>query len=293
MKELSLDIFQKIDKEKWSQLAEKQLKGGNPHEVLAWNNAAEFQLSAYYDQTDLEGLDYLTKFFSTISEHRWKLYERIDASRSSNVNKEILEALIGGCDGAILTLDNLNKIDVFLKDVDRTICDISIQSEQLLEVPDLSGMTLMPNGNCQVLGETANPIDQIIEALKESKPFIHRNAFPDFFLEIATLRALRFLLSEDGRMNTHVHTQVPEHQSSDHQWFLNTTSGLASILGGTHSIDFTTSTGDSRISRNIGNLIRDESGIETYTDQCGGSFYIEVLTDKIIKSVQKRSNNGE
>jgi methylmalonyl-CoA mutase N-terminal domain/subunit len=105
-------------------------------------------------------------------------------------------------------------------------------------------------------------------------------------MEIATLRALKFLLKKSGHI--HIHTHIPKHASDEHQWFLNTTAGLASILGGSHSIDFSTAIGDPRISRNTGNLIREESGIEEYSDQCGGSYYIEVLTDRIVKKVEEK-----
>ena len=59
-------------------------------------------------------------------------------------------------------------------------------------------------------------------------------------------------------------------------------------MGGSHSVDFSTASGDTRISRNTGNLIREESGINTYSDQCGGSYYVETLTDKIIKKVTEK-----
>lgn len=289
MKELNLDIFPKISKDQWKKLAEIQLKGINPDDKLKWRNSAEISLEGYYDQSDLQELEYLSTYFSQVKSHRWKLYEEVTVKDEKEANRQILNALMGGCDGVILSIENPDLLDGALKEVDRNICDISIRSNEHINPEGLSGMMIMPDGNCLLVEETENPISQLLEVLKgEDQNFIYRNAFSDFFLEISTVRALRFLLGEAARGNNHIHTYIPKHQSNEHQWFLNTTAGLASILGGSHSIDFTTAIGDPRISRNTGNLIREESGIDEYTDQCGGSYYIEVLTDKIIKGVKEK-----
>ncbi|WP_420575974.1 methylmalonyl-CoA mutase family protein [Ekhidna sp.] len=290
MKDLNLDIFPKINKGQWKKLAEKQLKGGDPDEQLIWENNAGINLEAYYDQTDLSGLHYLTDFFSGLKPHRWKLYEEVKVAEDiKKTNEQILNALMGGCDGVILSIEDADLIEGALKEVDETICDVSIRSERKINAKGLSGMMIMPEGNCQLIKEADDPVKQLLEILdSERAEYIFRNAFPDFFLEIATVRALRFLVNDQGNKNTHIHTHIPRHQSDEHQWFLNTTAGLASILGGSHSVDFTTAIGDPRISRNTGNLIREESGIEEYSDQCGGSFYIEVLTDKIINGVKEK-----
>jgi hypothetical protein len=169
----------------------------------------------------------------------------------------------------------------------RDICDIGLRSDEEMDTVQGIKMMLSPNGNCKIISETKNPILQIGEALDSQKyPYIYRHSLPDFFLEIATLRAMKYLFQEIG-IAPHIHSHVPRHPSDEHQWFLNTTAGLASILGGTNSIDFTTAIGDPRISRNTGNLIREESGIYEYTDQCGGSYYVEMLTHKIIEKVKE------
>jgi len=288
LKDLNLGAFTKSDKEDWLKLAEKQLKGGNPNTILEWTNQANHQLHGYYDASDLKDLEYLEDFFTHLPNHRWKLYEEVQVEEPKSSNKKIIDALMGGCDGIILQLSNQSILDASLVDVNREICDISIRFENSIEFNLNSGFMLTPNGNATQLLEHSNPETQILEALKtEKKATIYRLAFPDFFLEIATIRALRFLLHEQEDNDTLIHTHVPLHESSEHQWFLNTTVGLASILGGTNSVDFSTAQGDSRISRNIGNLIREESGINEYTDQCGGSYYVEILTHHLIQGVKK------
>ncbi|MEQ8904954.1 methylmalonyl-CoA mutase family protein [Ekhidna sp.] len=287
MKDLNLDIFPATNKEQWKQLAEKQLKGADPDRELTWKNNAEINLEAYYDTSDLDDLKYLQDYFEGIGSHKWKLYEEVEVDDEKNTNKNILKALMGGCDGIILKVNEDVDFESALKNVDRDICDIAIRSSKSFDLRGINGFLSAPEGNCFESPISTNPISQISSILKglSDKTHIYRTAYSDFFLEISSLRALRFLLN---RSDVQIHTNVPKHKSDEHQWFVNTTAGLASILGGTHSIDFSTVTGDSRISRNTGNLIREESGIEEYSDQCGGSYYVEVLTDRIIQEVKEK-----
>ncbi|MEO9869357.1 methylmalonyl-CoA mutase family protein [Ekhidna sp.] len=288
MKELDLNVFPKIDRTGWENLAQKQLKGANPLHELSWKNDGGLDLERYYDESDLIELTYLSDFFTDLKPHRWKLYQRIASEDIKEANREALEALMGGCDGIIFDLTNSNKTDDLLKNIDEQICDLSFINNSLDSLPTKS--VLFTDSNCIFEKKPhTSPITQLVELISslESETFVHRKAFVDFFLEIASVRALRYLLNQKS-MEVHIHTQIPKHESEEHQWFLNTTAGLASILGGSHSIDLTTHIGDSRISRNTGNLIREESGIKEYTDQCGGSYYIEVLTDKIIKEVVEK-----
>ena len=154
----------------------------------------------------------------------------------------------------------------------------------------IPGVTGMNPENCLNAANYSTPVAQITYLLNHvhnQHMWIQRPTLPDFFLEIATLRALRYVIDSKGKRELHIHSNIPKHESKDHQWFLNTTGGMASILGGTHSVSFETTTGSSRISRNVGNIIREESGISHFEDQCGGSFYIELLTHKIIEEVKK------
>lgn len=289
MKELDLNIFPEISKDEWLQLAENQLKGADPNTELAWKNTGDLNLNAYYDRSDIEGLSYLEDFFSSINPHKWKLYEQIEVSNAGTANEQAIKALMGGCDGIIFK--NPENWNTLLKDIDTQICDINMISDgDMSSDSNLTGFKLYKAGNCITSSEVLDPINQVFQLVNSinKETYIHRTALGDFFLEIATIRSLRYLLETNGNENIKIHSQVPLHAESDHQWFLNTTSGLASVLGGSHSIDLPTATGDSRISRNTGNLIREESGIIEYSDQCGGSYYIEVLTDKIIKKVTEK-----
>lgn len=295
MKNLDLSVFPKADKHTWLQLAKNQLKGADPIQELSWESSGISHLQPYYDQSDVASLAYLRNFFDAIDSHRWKLYENIHVSDATLGNKKALEALMGGCDGVIFYLqDDIDQIPL-LKNINLGICDVSIFSENSVEKDGLSGMIRNSQWSNCVLEKTthSSAIEQLVDILKQldRESFISRTAFEDFFVEIATVRALQYLLSEvKKRRDIHIHTSIPSHDSDEFQWFLNTTAGLSSILGGSHSISLTTAMGEDRITRNVGNLIREESGITTYEDQCGGSYYVDVLTDQIIQLVKKELN---
>lgn len=69
-----------------------------------------------------------------------------------------------------------------------------------------------------------------------------------------------------------------------------TTSGLAAILGGADAVGFTihpfkSEAFDSRIARNIGNLLRYESRLEEIADVSAGSYALDHLTEKFCRGV--------
>ena len=291
MEDLNLKIFTRKTKEDWIKLAATQLKGADPLHELAWSNAALIELDGYYDFSDIEKLSDQLTFFTNLESHQWKIYELIEVDESETANKKALSALMGGADGIIFNLKNKVAFAPFLKDIDLEICDVSIIGESVSkEDHNLNGFNLSPTGNCINAIQFHDPTKQIQEIVdcRGSKKHIYRTAFKDFFLEIATIRAIRFILQNDIGIVPVIHTHIAAHEALDRQWFLNTSAGLASIIGGSHSVSFTTSQGDSRISRNVGNLIREESGIVEYSDQCGGSYYIEVLTNKLIQQIHRK-----
>ncbi|MEP5612625.1 MAG: methylmalonyl-CoA mutase family protein [Cyclobacteriaceae bacterium] len=300
MKELNLDIFPKVSKQDWLELAKDQLKGEDPIEHLGWLSDGNIKMEPYYDESDIEGLSSQINFFESTEPFHWKLYEQINVNNEQQGNRDALEALSGGCDGIIFSLTTPVDFEKLLKGILLDICDVSLTSSFAIEdIPQsLNGFVLTCDQATTLANETsASHVDFITKILKDhsSESHIMRNASSDFFLEVASIRALRFLLSEDLGKDTNkiqIHTTIPLHQEPDQQWFFNSTAGLASILGGTNSICFSTADGDSRISRNVGNIIREESGITQYTDQCGGAFYVEVLTHKIIEACRSNLKHG-
>lgn len=285
MKFPDLSLFQTVSTDNWYTEAQKQLKGKDVLSEISWNSLGLKEIKPYYDKTDLKDLSEQINFFRKLPTHTWKLFERISVKDEKLANKTALNALMGGCDGVIFETKNGVNHKVLLSEIDLSICTVSINEP-------VEGTFGMNDSNSITDLSTSTPVNQIqnlLRMLGDSHRWIQRNSFPDFFVEIATTRALRFLLnSKKNGTDIKIHTSVSFHDSPEHQWFLNTTGGLASILGGSYSIDLPTSTGDSRVSRNVGNIIREESGIDQYEDQCGGSFFVESLTNQIIQQVRNQ-----
>lgn len=295
MEPIRLQEFSKASKSDWNAFATSQLKGEDPKKALSWQIEG-IDLGPYYDAADTQEADYVSEFFSKVR-FPWKLYEKIAVLDEALANEQALEALAGGCDGIIFQLTEDPNYEILLKDILTDICDINILSsgnQQNYKDSDIkfSGFNTANTYNISQYEAQLEGILNCLNGLK-SEGHIIRTASPDFFLEIAAIRALRFLLSdhlEKDAFDIQVHTLIPSHSEPEHQWFLNATAGLASIVGGTNSVCFTTAVGQSRISRNVGNLIREESGISEYTDPCNGSYFVELLTHRIISACKSRLN---
>ncbi|GAB4238095.1 MAG: hypothetical protein Tsb0034_13500 [Ekhidna sp.] len=284
MEDLDLSVFEHADKAQWIQLAQDQLKGEDPLQKLRWNTGGIEELLPYYDQSDIEDLGAQISFFEALPPHRWKLFQRVVVKDERQANKEALAALEGGCDGVIFEVDASCQKEALLTGINLEICDVSLAGDQ---TASWEGTFASTRSNTYITSEIVSAISQVADLMENatSNAYLVRPAFADFFLEIASVRALRYLLGKASEH--HIHSSVPPHSSEEYQWFLNTTAGLASILGGSHSIELHTAIGDPRISRNVGNLIREESKIEIYSDQCGGSYLVESLTEKIIRGVKE------
>ena len=130
----------------------------------------------------------------------------------------------------------------------------------------------------------------------------------NFFMEIAMLRAVRFLWHEliskfnpknpkSLMLRTHVQTSGWSLTEQDpyNNIIRTTLEALAATLGGTQSLH--TNSFDeavslptdlsSRIARNTQIVIHEESQICRVVDPLGGSYYIEALTDGIIREARK------
>jgi methylmalonyl-CoA mutase len=127
----------------------------------------------------------------------------------------------------------------------------------------------------------------------------------NYFMEIAKIRALRILFYGIIKMyevrdfhpaDIRVHGESSVWTKTIYDPYVNmlrnTTEAMSAILGGCNSISisafdeiFSTPTDFSkRISRNISNLLKEESYFDKVADPAAGSFYIEQLTDKLVEN---------
>ncbi|MEM6643882.1 MAG: methylmalonyl-CoA mutase family protein [Bacteroidota bacterium] len=283
--ELDLSVFEPSGYAQWKEEAQRTLKIEEVESTLSWETSEIRNLKPYYAQEDLQGISKQIDFFQQLPSHSWKLYQRVIVVDEKVANQEALDGLVGGCDGIIFEISDRLDEKTLLKDIDITICDVS-------STKHLTAANTMTPDNCLKVADdlsVTNHILSAIDQIRNQHEWITRTAFTDFFLEIAAIRALRFLLADvHSGKETKIHSVASMGINEEQQWFLNTTCCLASILGGSYSIEPRISKGGARITRNVGNIIREECYVEKYEDQCGGAFYVEALTNKIIHSVQQR-----
>jgi methylmalonyl-CoA mutase len=130
----------------------------------------------------------------------------------------------------------------------------------------------------------------------------------NYFLEIAKLRAFRFLWkkicevynTDFNSFTTPLHCITSKHYFNEEDVNKNilqhTTEAMSAILGGCDSISILPFDGkedsefSSRISRNISHLLKKEAYFDKVVDPAGGSYYIENTTQQLIEQAWKKIN---
>ncbi len=126
----------------------------------------------------------------------------------------------------------------------------------------------------------------------------------NYFMEIAKLRAARFLwskvleaynLENKDTTQMHIHSVSTSWNKSIYDSHVNilrtTTEGMSAVLGGTDSLSLTpfnltyqsTTSFSERIARNQQLLLKEESFLDKVTDPAAGSYYIESLTNSLVQ----------
>jgi methylmalonyl-CoA mutase len=165
--------------------------------------------------------------------------------------------------------------------------------------------------------ESTEPVAQLSELLKKGNSIPEREkASPkimfsvpvsaDFFVEIAKLKALRFLwnqLSKNDNLLIHSRSEVWLNESfQPHSNMLkSTTASMGAIAGGCDALTvFPEKEEDSnmnRIARNVSNVLREESHFNKVADATAGSYYVEALTkqfvDQLVSSFELRVSGFE
>lgn len=131
---------------------------------------------------------------------------------------------------------------------------------------------------------------------------------PDYFMEIAKLRAARYLWAkiveaynpsnaDKGVMK--IHSVTAEYNQTIYDPYVNmlrsTTEAMSAVIGGTDSLTVLpfnikfdkTNEFSERIARNQQILLKKESYFDKVADPSAGSYYIETLTDSIINEAWK------
>jgi methylmalonyl-CoA mutase len=148
------------------------------------------------------------------------------------------------------------------------------------------------------LTEQGKPVEEAVEDL-----CISVSVGTSYFMEIAKLRAMRWLFSkivqgyglydyQPGQLYLHAKTDIWSDSLTDpHVNMLrHTTQAMSAILGGCNALTiqpFDSTFADPspfsrRISRNVSSILKEEAYFDKVADAAAGSYYIETITDKMI-----------
>ena len=191
------------------------------------------------------------------------------------------------------------------------------ENESNFLVIDISGSEgEVTERNATLLAKTVKIINALIDEGLDIESIIKKVQFSTFignqyFIEIAGLRALRMLFTEIvkeyGMKNyhpyqVHIHALtnivIDEKTTAEPDWNIlsNTTQAMAALIGGCDVLSVLAhnqglaaeNSFSTRIARNIHNLLVEESYIDKATDIAAGSYYIDVLTDKVAETTWEK-----
>jgi len=315
--------FPSVSSEQWKQKIIEELKG-KPYEDLIWHTKEGFDVQPFYTAEDLE------KIKITVPKKAkpgWEIRQDMVVKDVKEVNKNALESLASGAESigfdlskVEITKSNLQKLlagintqkspvhftGVKMKSLDKLVSVFTKKTSGSVEFSDFS------EKNIPTLAGYSKkfPAFDFITIKEQSLRGISFSSFTpkkrvrisvslssDYFMEIARLRAIRFLFAEKN-IPVFIHAEnIPQKtvKGEEHFNILGaTTTAMAAVIGGCDSLYLKASPmqGKSkafseRIYRNIQLLLKHESCFAQETDPAAGSYYVEVLTNKFINRLTK------
>ena len=292
-------------------LVPAQVDGGSVKKRLEWISKFGLLHNAYYDRSDLKDLNYLHDFSARLSKHKWRLYEHINVEDVHHANALALDALNMGCEGILFSLSRKSDLELLTKGVLFEHCEVSFllngyPDKDLCEfriAKNVSGYVLSSEGqffgwHSDMFSQNSgldNLSEMVINYAQSPKksPAVFLKLRNDFFSEMARIRALKYLFWRVAAVTglqldpneILIHCEAEESEVPDENLFALTTASLSAVIGGANSVSFPTTNSNERIKRNIGNLIREETKIDAFENASLGSYFIDHLTDQIIRHV--------
>lgn len=309
-KELQFREFRAALTKDWESAAREELKGADPADRLKWGIEPGIELGAYYDASDSKDLGYLPTFFRQLNKTSWQLIEHIEVEDEISANARALEALNGGCEGVLFAIRTAPDFDRLTQNILFEHCTVSFlcASPELVHAAHsycqshavrgfvlaqhaLHGVSIDQSGYVAYLVSKALTFAHAPEA----QPVFMVDGSPDYFHGIAAVRALRYvvhrLATAQGRAldpnDIHLYCRIQGEATFDESLFAQVSGGMAAIIGGANALSFPSNENE-RISRNVGNLIRDESKLAHFQDAASGSYFIDHLTDQLIQHAWRK-----
>tara|TARA_B110000116_G_scaffold107892_1_gene93712 strand:+ start:15074 stop:18079 length:3006 start_codon:yes stop_codon:yes gene_type:complete len=253
-------------------------------------------------------------------------YQLIDATDANKANKKALNALENGVSG--LCFSNPNNIKILLKNIKteyiridyinytksfiKNLEDYSKKNKIFGAIHGLEDIKIKNiKKTIYAKGNTTNK--QITYAYNQGKLVkgniqFHFTIGSNFFLEIAKLRAFRFLWKSKTGLDAYIFTSSSRKNKTKEQGFNNiistTTECMSAIMGGANAImsrPYNMSYEEpnnfsERIARNQHKILINESYLDKVKDPANGAYYIEYLTHELLKehntkTVSKENND--
>lgn len=312
--------FSPVSLAAWKDKIQTDLKGADYREKLI-SQVEGIEIDAVYHQ------DNSLQSNAINSTKDWDVFQLIDGSDPVKANQAALQALSNGA--TALCIDNPNDLTTLFKDVliehirinfknyDTSIPQEfeSFITERGFNIQEVKGAFhgdengVLPNFHYQSIvakGNTAQ--EQIADALTQGKNSESKKQFifeigSNYFLEIAKLRAFRIAWNHETGENPYIFAQTSLNNKEEAYAYNNllrsTTEGMSAVFGGCDGLlihpynqsfeaanDFS-----NRVARNQQNLLKEESYLNKVQDPGAGAYYIETLTNELLKQFDLESNS--
>lgn len=299
--------FPEISKAQWLAKVEKDLKG-KPVDSLNWQIQGEGKsFSPFWHREDL------LSDYSAVKDYRsapCKSGIAVNVEDPGKANKKILDLLNKGANALLLFSDKLDVVaekDRILDSVLLDLVDVYFQTnppdERLFspQFPVYSSVnTDKTDSSLEVrFAELLQQANKGLAAGNTALPTFWEEATDDYFLSIASLRALRLCYAQIAETNGASPqcriTVDPWTGTQDKYGGMISMSAIcsAAIIGGANTVFVSTGDTDDekekaflqRVALNSMNVLHHEAHLNQVTDPAAGSYYIENLTNTIAEKI--------
>ncbi|HMU97201.1 MAG TPA: methylmalonyl-CoA mutase family protein [Chitinophagales bacterium] len=302
-----LDLFNGTDFPTWKEKIISDLKGKVFEDLITLTEDGIEMLPIYTAETTK---DYILNI-PTRKTQDWQITEYITVENCEKANQEALNALQNGANTILFNFKNnaFNQEQIAILVKDFLLDAITIYAKNIgnTSVHLLSEYSINYNPKIFVPQQksTVNELLFAVHYLFQNEAEIsnvHFNIGQNYFLEIAKIRAFRWLVAQINQLQIKNKQFVLfsetgfENRNDDfieNNILRNTTEAMSAILGGCDALiihPHENSNLGRRIARNIHHLLYYESNFKQIPDVVKGTYYIEYLTYQLAKKTWEQLN---
>ncbi len=302
-----LDLFNGTDFSTWKEKIITDLKGKVFEDLISLSEDGIEMLPIYTAETTK---DYILNI-PTRKTQDWQNTEYITVENCEKANQEALNALQNGANTILFNFKNnaFNQEQIAILVKDFLLDAITIYAENIgdTSVQLLSEYSINYNPKIFVPQQksTVNELLFAVYYLFQNDAEIsnvHFNIGQNYFLEIAKIRAFRWLVAQINQLQNKNKQFILfsetgfENRNDDfieNNILRNTTEAMSAILGGCDALiihPHENSNLGRRIARNIHHLLYYESNFKQIPDVVKGTYYIEYLTYQLAKKTWEQLN---